>query len=108
MQCGIRADRLRSRKKGEARQRRAETGLTTLPEKVLRGALYHEKKSVVVPNSAGGSPRSCIPRVPAARRRGGSPWGQSCESAKCNPLRDDRQSLKQVAAYRLGRGREQV
>ena len=27
----------------------------------------------MVPNSAGGSSRSCIPRVPAERRRGGSP-----------------------------------
>ena len=60
----------------------------------------------MVPNSAGGSSRSCIPRVPAARRRGGSPWGQSCESAECNPLRDDRRSSRQVAAYRFGRERE--
>ncbi len=41
----MRANRLRSRERGEARQRRAETGLTTLPEKkVLRGAFIPRKE----------------------------------------------------------------
>ena len=60
----------RSKKRGDTRQRRAETGLTTLPEKVCGELLYHEKKGVVVPTPLGEAHevafRVCQLRVGAA------------------------------------------
>ena len=42
----MRADRLRSREKGERHVSDVLTGLTTLPEKVLRGAFIPRKEKV--------------------------------------------------------------